>query len=548
MPQQSTLQRNRFLLPQEGGFLPQIDMLANIVLEIGIGVGGLLLGGVGGWLFLRATAGGTIRLARREAQQIISTSKTEGDAEKQKIELETERQANKRRSALDTEIADARSEIKKDQARLEKREDNLDSKLDQVAERQTKLDEIRSLLDTQTKELDEAQESLKGRVGELKKRLEEVSGMSTEQAKNQLLEEIRQDTEHDANELIQQIIDEATQNARSKSREITLQAIQRYAGEHVAESTVRTVRIASDDMKGRVIGREGRNIRALEQATGVDILVDDTPGIISVSCFDPIRRAIAGRSLEKLVADGRVHPSRIEEVVESVRLEVDEQIVKGGNAAVMEANIRGLHPKIVEAMGRMHFRTSYGQNILRHSIEVAFLCQVIADELGLDGELARRCGFLHDIGKAMDHEVEGTHPQIGMDYCKKYGEKAEAVLNAVAGHHGDIPSTTPYTPIVMAADAISSARPGARRESMEAYVKRLEQLEAIAKEQDGVDESYAIQAGREVRVIVDAKSVGDGEAFAMAKRIASRIEEEMTFPGEIKVTVLREVRAEATAH
>ncbi len=523
-------------------------MLANIVLEIGIGVGGLLLGGVGGWLFLRATAGGTIRLARREAEHIISAAKTEGDAEKQKIELETERQANKRRSALDTEIADARSEIKKDQARLEKREDNLDSKLDQMAERQTKLDEMRSLLDTQTKELDEAQESLTGRIGELKKRLEEVSGMSTEQAKNQLLEEIRQDTEHDANELIQQIVDEATQNARSKSREITLQAIQRYAAEHVAESTVRTVRIASDDMKGRVIGREGRNIRALEQATGVDILVDDTPGVISVSCFDPIRRAIAGRSLEKLVADGRVHPSRIEEVVETVRLEIDEQIVKEGTAAVMEANIRGLHPKIVEAMGRMHFRTSYGQNVLRHSIEVAFLCQVIADELGLDGELARRCGFLHDIGKAMDHEVEGTHPKIGMDYCKKYGEKAEAVLNAVAGHHGDVPSTTPYTPIVMAADAISSARPGARRESMEAYVKRLEQLEAIAKEQNGVDESHAIQAGREVRVIVDAKSVGDGEAFAMAKRIASRIEEEMTFPGEIKVTVLREIRAEATAH
>ena len=523
-------------------------MLANIVLEIGIGVGGLLLGGVGGWLFLRATAGGTIRLARREAKQIITAAKTEGDAEKQKIELETERQTNKRRSALDTEIADARSEIKKDQARLEKREDNLDSKLDQVAERQTKLDEMRSLLDTQTKELDEAQESLTGRISELKKRLEEVSGMSTEQAKNQLLEEIRQDTEHDANELIQQIVDEATQNARSKSREITLQAIQRYAAEHVAESTVRTVRIASDDMKGRVIGREGRNIRALEQATGVDILVDDTPGIISVSCFDPIRRAIAGRSLEKLVADGRVHPSRIEEVVESVRLEIDEQIIKEGNAAVMEANIRGLHPKIVEAMGRMHFRTSYGQNILRHSIEVAFLCQVIADELGLDSELARRCGFLHDIGKAMDHEVEGTHPQIGMDYCKKYGEKSEAVLNAIVGHHGDVPSTTPYTPIVMAADAISSARPGARRESMEAYVKRLEQLEAIAKEQNGVDESYAIQAGREVRVIVDAKSVGDGEAFAMAKRIALRIEEEMTFPGEIKVTVLREIRAEATAH
>ncbi len=523
-------------------------MLANIVLEIGIGVGGLILGAVGGWLFLRATAGGTIRLARREAEQTIAAAKTEGASEKQKIELEAERQATKRRSELDKEISEARVEIKKDQARLEKREDSFDQKLDQVAERQVKLDEMRSSLDTQTEELKEAKVAIDTRIDELQTRLEEVSGMSSEEAKNQLLEEIRHDAEHDANELIQKIVEDATENARSKSREITLQAIQRFAAEHVAETTVRAVRIPSDDMKGRVIGREGRNIRALEQATGADILVDDTPGIISVSCFDPIRRAVAGRSLEKLVADGRVHPSRIEEVVETVRTDINEQILKEGNAAVMETNIRGLHPKIVEAMGRMHFRTSYGQNVLRHSVEVAFLCQVIADELGLDGELARRCGFLHDIGKAMDHEVEGTHPQIGMDYCKKYGEKAEAVLNAVVGHHGDVPSTTPYTPIVMAADAISSARPGARRESMEAYVKRLEQLESIAKEQNGVDESHAIQAGRGVRVIVDAKSIGDGEAFAMAKRIAARIEEEMTFPGEIKVTVLREIRAEATAH
>ena len=277
-------------------------------------------------------------------------------------------------------------------------------------------------------------------------------------------------------------------------------------------------------------------------------MIDDTPGVISVSCFDPIRRAIAVKTLEKLVSDGRVHPSRIEEVVETIKSEIQERIVEAGNDAVMETNIRGLHPKIVEAVGKLHFRTSYGQNILRHSVEVAFLCQVIADELGLDGELARRCGFLHDIGKAMDHEVEGTHPHIGMEFCRKFGEKAEAVLNSVAGHHGDIPSTTPYTPIVMAADAISSARPGARRESMEMYVKRLEQLEAIAKEQNGVTESYAIQAGREVRVIVDAKDVSDADAFAMSKRIAKRIEEEMTFPGEIKVTVLREIRAEATAH
>ena len=300
-------------------------------------------------------------------------------------------------------------------------------------------------------------------------------------------------------------------------------------------------------MKGRIIGREGRNIRALERATGADILVDDTPGVIAVSCFDPIRRAIAGEALEKLVADGRVHPSRIEEIVETVQRDMQERIAKAGSDAVMEANIRGLHPKIVEAMGRLHFRTSYGQNVLRHSIEVAYLSQVIADQLSLDSELARRCGFLHDIGKAMDHEVEGTHPQIGKDFCQRHGEKADAVLNAIAGHHGDIPSTTAYTPIVMAADAISGARPGARRESMEMYVKRLEQLEAIAKEQRGVDEAHAIQAGREVRVIVDAKGVDDAEAFAISRRIADRIQDEMTFPGEIKVTVLREVRAESLA-
>ncbi|MDP6542302.1 MAG: Rnase Y domain-containing protein, partial [Phycisphaerales bacterium] len=314
--------------------MPQIFMLANIFIDIGIGFGGLVVGGVGGWLFIRATTGGTIRLARRQAEQIIAASKTEGEAEKQKIELESERQVNKRRGELDSEIAEARSEIKKDQARIEKREDSLDNKLDQVAERQSKLDEIRLVLDRQTVELEESKASLDERVGELRTSLEKVSGMTTEEAKNQLLDEIRHDAEHDSNELIQQIVEDATEKARSKSREITLQAIQRFAAEHVAETTVRSVRIASDDMKGRVIGREGRNIRALEQATGVDILVDDTPGIISVSCFDPIRRAVAGRSLEKLVADGRVHPSRIEEVVETVRGDINDQILEKGNSAV----------------------------------------------------------------------------------------------------------------------------------------------------------------------------------------------------------------------
>ena len=519
-----------------------------MLIYIAIGIGSLIVGVAVGWFMLRAITGGTIRLARREAEQTRSAAQKEGEAIKQRIELDAERESKHRLKEIESEVSESQKEIKQDQSRLVKREESLEKMMTQITERQEKLDSLRTKIDEEMEALETEKNAFATERDTLRKRLEEVSGMSSDQAKVQILDEVRHDSQYEANELMQEIIDEATEKARGKSREITLQAIQRYAAEHVAESTVRSVRIPSDDMKGRVIGREGRNIRALEQATGVDILIDDTPGVISVSCFDPIRRAIAGKALEKLVADGRVHPSRIEEVVEGVKAEVHEKIIQSGNDAVIEANIRGLHPKIVEAAGKMHFRTSYGQNVLRHSIEVAFLCQVIADELGLDGELARRCGFLHDIGKAMDHDIEGTHPQIGMDFCRKFGEKAEAVLNAIAGHHGDIPATTPYTPIVMAADAISSARPGARRESMEMYVKRLEQLEALAKEQKGVSESYAIQAGREVRVIVDAKSISDGEAFAMSKRIAARIEEEMTFPGEIKVTVLREVRAEAIAH
>jgi ribonuclease Y len=319
-------------------------------------------------------------------------------------------------------------------------------------------------------------------------------------------------------------------------------AVQRYATEHTQESTVRAVALPSDDIKGRIIGREGRNIRAIEKATGVDIIVDDTPGVIVVSCFDKVRQAVAVESLERLIADGRMHPSRIEEVVEKVKSEIEGKIIQFGKDAILEANLRGIHPKISEAMGKLRYRTSYGQNVLRHSIEVGYLCQIIAEQLGLDGALARRCGFLHDIGKAMDHEMEGGHPKIGMDFAKQYGEK-DPVLNAIGGHHADIPSTSFYTPIVMAADAVSSARPGARRESMEKYVQRLNELQDIAMGFRGVTEAYAIQAGREVRVMIDAARVGDDEAYLIAHDIAKRVSEQMTFPGEIKVTVLRETRA-----
>ncbi|MEY4533789.1 MAG: Ribonuclease, partial [Planctomycetota bacterium] len=382
---------------------------------------------------------------------------------------------------------------------------------------------------------------------ELRGALSKVSGLSREEARELYLAEVRVESEHDGSALRQKILDEAERDAKGKAREITLMAIQRYAAENVGESTVRSIKITSEDMKGRIIGREGRNIRAIEKATGADILVDDTPGVISVSCFDRVRQAIAAEALQRLVADGRIHPTRIEELVEQTKRDIEEKIVKVGNEAVVEADVRGLHPKVIEALGKMHFRTSYGQNVLRHSIEVAFLSQMIADQLGLDGRLARRCGLLHDLGKAMDHEMEGGHPAIGRDFLVRHGERNEAVLNAVAGHHGDIPSTTPYTPIVMAADALSGARPGARRESMEQYVKRLQQLEAIAREHAGVTEAFAVQAGREVRVIVDAGAVDDARTRSIADAIAARVEREMTFPGEIKVSVLREVRAEASA-
>ena len=295
-------------------------------------------------------------------------------------------------------------------------------------------------------------------------------------------------------------------------------------------------------MKGRVIGREGRNIRAFEKATGVDVVVDDTPGIIVVTGFDPVRREVARQAMSKLIQDGRIHPTRIEEVVEEVRERMEKQIVDLGKKGAMEANVPGLNRKLTDLLGRLSYRTSYGQNVLRHSIEVAYLCQVMADELGLNGTLARRCGLLHDIGKAMDHELEGGHPAIGAEICRKFNEPPE-VLNAVAGHHGDVPATSPYTPLVTAADAISASRPGSRRESLERYIKRLTQLEDIAKRRTGVTQAYAIQAGREIRVIVDAEKVDDASAMKIARDIAKQIEQDMTYPGEVKVTLLREVRA-----
>ena len=504
---------------------------------------GIVVGIALGVLGARMLAAQQVGRAKSEADEIIRRAEDEAANAAEKVRLDAERRALERKEKADKEFEEARTEIRDQERRLAKREDLVDRKEETLSSKEQALSEQAAKLDTDRARLTERERELDDLVRQQTDKLHQITGLPPEKARELLLERIAERARRDVGKVVRDIEERAEEEAREKAREITLQAIQRWAGETASEATVRTVAIPSDDMKGRIIGREGRNIRAIEKATGADIIVDDTPGVIVVSCFDKVRQAIAVESMERLIADGRLHPSRIEEVVEKVRKETEEKIVKAGKQASGEVNLKGLHPKLIEAMGRLSYRTSYGQNVLQHSIEVAYLCQLIAEQLGLDGRLARRCGFLHDIGKALDHEMEGGHPAIGMNFARQYGEKDEAVLNAIGGHHADIPSTTYYTPIVMAADAVSAARPGARRETMERYVQRLTELEDIARGQPGVVEAHAVQAGREVRVMIDADRVSDDEAYLIAHEIAKRVSDEMTFPGEIRVTVLRETRA-----
>ncbi len=534
-------------------FVSAISMLAvsNAIAAV-IALAGVVVGVIVALLINRGLASSSLNTAKREADDVLRRAKADGETLTKQIELDARNAQAKRREELESELDELRDELTEKERRLTKREDNLDRKLDTLTTKEKYLTELDEEVKKDRERIagleDEAEQVLKDRraafdrhTEQMKNELLRIAHLSEDEAKRQAFEQLEHQLQHEAGQLVQKVTERAEEEAKEIAQKITLTAIQRYASEHTAESTTNSVQIEDDAMKGRVIGREGRNIRAFEATTGVDVVVDDTPGIITVSCFDPVRRATATQTLRKLLEDGRIHPARIEEVFEKVNEEMNQRLIKFGKDACIEANIQGLHPRISEMMGRLHYRTSYGQNILRHSHEVAYLCQVIADELGLDGELARRCGFLHDIGKAMDHEVEGGHPKIGADFCRKFGEN-EAVLNAIEGHHNDIPSTTPYTPIVMAADAISGARVGARRETLEKYVKRLQELEQIARDQKGVREAYAIQAGREVRVVVDPNGIDDGACHAIARNIAKRVSEEMTFPGEIKVTVLREMR------
>jgi ribonuclease Y len=518
--------------------MPPVDPLVWVIMLL-VAASSLAGGyGLARWQDRRRLQGAQNRVA-----EITAQARKEADNILKESELKAKDELYKKREDCNRELEQARNEVRDQERRLEKREDTLEQK------HQAQLKKERSLEHTQRK-LVERREQVEKRARELDaiiekqtQTLHELSGLSREQAEKVLLERLGKDLSDEIATRIQKHEQGLRATCEEKAREILATAIQRYAAEHTADTTVSTVDIPSDDMKGRIIGREGRNIRAFEKCTGVDVIVDDTPGVVIVSAFDNVRRETARLALSKLIQDGRIHPTRIEEVVKETQEEMEKHILEAGKQAALEANVGPVHDKIHHLLGRLRFRTSYSQNVLQHSLEVAHLCGLMADELGLNGTLARRCGLLHDIGKAADHEMEGGHPKIGAELAKRYGETSKEVLHAIVGHHDDVTVDHVYTVLVAAADAISAARPGARRETLEKYVKRLEELEAVASGFPGVEHAYAIQAGREVRVIADAARTSDSDAVKVCREIARAIEQQLNYPGEIKVTVVRETRA-----
>ncbi len=506
------------------------------------GIAGLLLGAGGLFAFFKASSASLIARAKQQADQLTQNAERDAQSRVRELELKARQEQMSLKEQTERELESNRKKLAEAELRLTKREDTFDRKLATLDVKERNLDDTERKIVRREAVITASEADIAKSLEEQKQRLLSISGLSVDQAKQLLLTRIEDECKIEAGEIIKRYTEQATEEGKDKARQVILHAIQRYAAEQTSDHTVSTVEIPDDNMKGRVIGREGRNIRSFEKTTGVDVIIDDTPGVVVVSCFDPVRREIARQSLEKLVQDGRIHPARIEEVVALTTKDMDENLIKLGKEAADKAQIINLAKPILPMLGRLNYRTSYAQNVLKHSLEVAYLAQVMADELGLDGKLARRAGFLHDIGKAMDHEQEGGHPLIGMEFLKKFNEP-EAVLNAAWGHHGDVPATTPYTPLVMAADAISASRPGARRESLEKYVKRLRELEDLAGTFEGVRQAYAIQAGREVRVIVDSHRLDDRASVKLARDIAKKVETDLAYPGEIKVTVLREVRS-----
>ncbi|MBE7037420.1 MAG: ribonuclease Y [Ruminococcaceae bacterium] len=489
----------------------------------------------GGVAYRKKIAEAKLGDAEKCAQEIVESAKKEAETKKKEALLSAKEEIHKSRAEFDKEIKDRRFEITRQERRLEQKEANLDKKTDALDKKDEKLNQKIKELDVLTEETKE----VKQKQLEI---LEKLSGLSVEEAKEYLLKNIEDEVKHEAAIMIKSIIDEAKEEADKKAKNIISTAIQKCAADHVAEATVTVVALPNDEMKGRIIGREGRNIRTLETMTGIDLIIDDTPEAVVLSGFDPIRREIARVALEKLIVDGRIHPARIEEMVEKARKEVEAIIKQEGEQATFDTAVHGLHPEVIRLLGKLKYRTSYGQNVLKHSIEVANLAGVMAGELGADVKMAKRAGLLHDIGKAMDHEIEGSHIEIGVDIAKKYKENPD-VINAIASHHGDTEPTSIVACIVQACDAISAARPGARRENLETYIKRLEALEEIANSFDGVEKSFAIQAGREIRIMVKPENVKENEVALVARDIVKRIESELEYPGQIKVNVIRETRA-----
>jgi len=488
-----------------------------------------------------------IKADEGEAIRILEDARRRSETLVKEAELEAKDKIYRIQSEFESEVKETRSELKRQENRLIQKEEQFEKKQEQLEQRLRETDKTEKKIAHIEESLAQKEEKYASLIEEQKSQLEKISGMTAEQAKELLLRAMENEARHDGAKLIKRIENEAKEEAAKKSKMIMATAIQRYAADFVAERTVSVVQLPSEEMKGRIIGREGRNIRALEAATGIDLIIDDTPEAVILSGFNPIRREVARLSLMRLISDGRIHPARIEDVVKKVSEEVDGTIKEAGEQATFDLGVHGIHPELIKFLGRLKYRTSYAQNVLQHSIEVGFLCGVMASELGLNPKIARRMGLLHDLGKAIDHEVEGPHAVIGADLAKKFGE-SNRVVHAIAAHHEDVAPETVYAILTQAADGLSGARPGARKELLENYIKRLEDLEKITKSFKGVSNSYAIQAGREIRVIVESGKVSDEESVLMSRDIVKKIEESLTFPGQIKVVVIRETRAVSYAN